>query len=317
MKISKSKRQLAQLLIKAGVKQFPKGANWVAQDGGDATAYYYTEKPIREPGRDYYKKHHLHVSAWVELHKAIPNWHQTVLSRAEFDQVVAESAEQSNSDAGGWIEWKGGKCPVPTGVSVDVKYRDGREELNLPANQFSPHRSPDAAPRFWVNDNHKNDIVAYRLHKSEQTEPQYCESVTRAIPEPATAPTLDQLLQGYRNASDFAAAKQAEADEAAKMRDERWRAAQARACELGVHISVELVVDAEMSESEPVITDWRDLRVGDEIEVVESDQPRCNGLVGVVIRFDEADHQKPIRVIFDGNERDYDWPTKWRFIRRP
>lgn len=32
MKISKSKRQLAQLLIEAGVTQFPEGANWAAQD---------------------------------------------------------------------------------------------------------------------------------------------------------------------------------------------------------------------------------------------------------------------------------------------
>ena len=30
--ISKSKRQLAQLLIKAGVTQFPEGADWVAQN---------------------------------------------------------------------------------------------------------------------------------------------------------------------------------------------------------------------------------------------------------------------------------------------
>lgn len=32
MKISKSKCQLAQLLIEAGVTQFPEGANWAAQD---------------------------------------------------------------------------------------------------------------------------------------------------------------------------------------------------------------------------------------------------------------------------------------------
>lgn len=32
MRISKSKRQLAQLLVEAGVAQFPEGANWAAQD---------------------------------------------------------------------------------------------------------------------------------------------------------------------------------------------------------------------------------------------------------------------------------------------
>ncbi|MGL4756198.1 MAG: hypothetical protein ACRCXB_27925 [Aeromonadaceae bacterium] len=74
--------------------------------------------------------------------------------------------------------------------------------------------------------------------------PQYCES----IPEP----TLDQLLQDWRNADDYAQRKQTEADEAAAMRDERWQAVQARAGEMGVVVErrVSVVVDESTTISE-------------------------------------------------------------------
>lgn len=247
MKISKSKRQLAQLLIEAGVKQFPGGAEWVAQDGDDATAYYYTEKPIRLPGRDYYgAEHYLRGCGRVDLHKTITNWHQTVLSRADFDQIVAEGAEQ--------------------------------------------------------------------------VEPQYCESVTLAIPEPVTAPTLDQLLQDYRNASDFAAAKQAEADEAAKMRDERWQAVQGRALDLHVRIIAGLAVDAEMRSPEPVITDWRDLRTGDVIQCVGNwEGELTHGLEFEVTELEPVTYcgNQPIRIEVPGASCPGTWGGEFRFISRP
>ncbi|MGL4756312.1 MAG: hypothetical protein ACRCXB_28495 [Aeromonadaceae bacterium] len=313
MKISKSKRQLAQLLIDAGVKQFPDGAEWAAQDGSDAAAYYYTEKPIRVPGRDYYNaKHQLLGSSWVELRKAIPNWHRTALSRAEFDQIVAESAEQSKPDADGWVQWKGGECPVGDRDLVFLKMRYG--------GMWRFGNPVSAGIMKWGHDGDESDIIAYCLHKPEQVEPQYCESVARAIPEPVTAPTLDQLLQDYRNASDFAAAKQDEADEAAKMRDKQWKAVQARACELGVHISVELVVDAEMRESEPVITDWRDLRVGDIVMVVGcSNNPGWNRLYGVELEVVAIGYSED-ELCFkpkDGERWYCGDNTRWVFIRRP
>lgn len=59
----------------------------------------------------------------------------------------------------GWIEWDGGKCPVPNGTLVDVKYRDGAKKLWLPANELYGD-GRDAGPVFWAG-----PIVAYRLSK--------------------------------------------------------------------------------------------------------------------------------------------------------
>ena len=160
--ISKSKRQLAQLLIEVGVTQFPDGANWAAQDkrnppkddAAGITLYTITpEKPLK--GGHYWGRNTTssEIVMFVETNTLIPNWHQTVLSRDEFDQIVAETVVES--------------------------------------------------------------------------EPQ---------PVPTTTPTLDQLLQDWRNADDYAQRKQDEADEAAAMRDERWQAVQARAGEMGVTV---------------------------------------------------------------------------------
>jgi hypothetical protein len=310
MKISKSKRQLAQLLIEAGVKQFPNRANFVAHDGNGAGFY--------SGGKPYWDSNHHEWASNAEngscvgvhtLNGRIKNHHQTVLSRAEFDKIVAEGAEHGKPDADGWIEWKGGERPVDGSALVEVKLR------NPSAGNIERIRKAD---EFCWNSGFGGggEIISYRLHKPESAEPQYCESVTRTIPEPVTAPTLDQLLQDYRNAADFAATKQTEADEAAKMRDERWKDAQARACELGVRISVELVVDAEISEPEPVITDWRDVKPGDIVWIGDRvDDPDCDGAEYEVERIDERDQGQPFKL--NGGL----WPMinrrGWRFIRRP
>lgn len=170
MKISKSKYQLAQLLIKAGVTQFPDGANWAAQDECDMGCAFSIETPTYTSGSTMHNCNSSRV--WkVILPTLIPSWHQTVLSRDEFDQIVAESVVQAK--------------PKPP--------------YNL-ADTFN------------------------------------CRCATRSIPEPEVKPTLDQLLQDWRNADDYAQRKQAEADEAAAMRDERWQAVQVRAAEMGVTV---------------------------------------------------------------------------------
>ncbi|MGL5775510.1 MAG: hypothetical protein ACRCYB_09250 [Aeromonas veronii] len=228
--ISKSKRQLAQLLIEAGVTQFPEGANWAAQDKGDCCIWGYVEKSFARSG-DWHKKTE-GAMPLANPTRLVSNWHQTVLSRDEFDQIVAETSEP---DADGWIEWGGGECPVGDGSLIDVTFRDGTVQAACKARgeKSEGHRY---WTYVWACTGHKSDIIAYRLHKPEQVESQYCESVTRSIPEPTAAPTLDQLLQDWRNADDYAQRKQTEADEASAMRDERWQAVQARAGEMGVTV---------------------------------------------------------------------------------
>lgn len=280
MKISKSKRQLAQLLIEAGVKEFPNGANWAAQDR-NASVTYFNDKPWR-CGNSWEESGFESVGGFKLEGNAITGWHQTVLGRTEFNQIVAETSP----DVDGWIEWGGGDCPVDVDVLVCCKWRSGK--LSITAYR--------AGSLSWRHNGNAADIIAYRLHKPERAEcddgdwiewkskfygdmpvaadsevdilmrgviyhrytagcwkhwgsttkyrvykperrtMEFCESVTRTIPEPTTTPALDQLLQDWRNADDFAKRKQAEADEAAAMRDEWWNAVHARAGEIGVTV---------------------------------------------------------------------------------
>jgi len=54
-----------------------------------------------------------------------------------FLQIASEPppAKPAQPD-GGWIEWKGGECPLPAGIEVEVKYGDGVIcRTNQPAGQ--------------------------------------------------------------------------------------------------------------------------------------------------------------------------------------
>ena len=227
MKISKSKRQLAQLLIDAGVKEFPNGADWAAQRSTDLKASFYSGyKPNRGFGEDAFCGNYCGSCHDVQLPSLINDWYQTVLSCDEFDQIVAEIVADAVRDADGWIEWKGGECPVDVDALVCCKLRSGKVSIT----------AYHAGILSWRHDGNGADVIAYCPHKTQKSEPQYCESVTRSIPEPIAAPTIDQLLQDWRNADDYAKRKQAEADEAAAMRDERWEAVQDRAGEIGVTV---------------------------------------------------------------------------------
>ena len=178
----------------------------------------------------------------------IKNYHQTVLSSEEYFHL------HPAQDADGWIEWKGGECPVGYGDRIDVKLSDGDELFDVDSDWD------------WGGNAGGCNIIAYRPHKKQKSEPQYCESVTRSIPEPIAAPTIDQLLQDWRKADDFAKRKQAEADEAAAMRDERWQAVQDHAGEVGVTVGLCESVAAEPEQvkpAKPVMTGkFRNAKIG-------------------------------------------------------
>lgn len=129
--------------------------------------------------------------------KPFANWHQTILIREEYYQAYPKA------DADGWIEWKGGECPVEASDEVDTKHRVGRVDIRRYANSA-----------WWYHTGGHGDIIAYRLHKPE-VGPEFCESVMRSIPEPEAKPTIEQLAQDYRNAKDYALRLQKEANEAA------------------------------------------------------------------------------------------------------
>ena len=64
-------------------------------------------------------------------------------------------SEMSNTDY--WIEWNGGERPVPEDTRVTVRFRDGKER----ADRAGTWRM------CWLNYNHPDDIVAYKVEPSK------------------------------------------------------------------------------------------------------------------------------------------------------
>lgn len=194
MKISNSKKQLAKIISENGGWR---DGEFAAQDG-DGGVGGYEVKPEWNSLLKYWWREAF--GEWFVANK-IKNHHQTVLSRAEYFHLYPAP------DADGWIEWKGGECPVGEGVLIDAKKADGSTELAI----------HDPEDRIWGDTDHRKCIIAYRLHK--QSEPEFCESVMRSIPDPdklvwTNPPTIEQLAADYRSRKDYADRKQQEADDA-------------------------------------------------------------------------------------------------------
>lgn len=60
--------------------------------------------------------------------------------------------------AGEWIEWKGGISPVEKGTPVDVRYRDGKENIGMLLDDQC----------VWDHHGNGLDITAYRLHQPQE-----------------------------------------------------------------------------------------------------------------------------------------------------
>ena len=306
MKISKSKQELARIISENGgwrdVAEFAwfqgklKGRQcrevWFGEEGSE---------PEYVPASGSF---HSYWSMVVDKFPAakFDNWHQTILSSAEYLHLYPAQ------DADGWIEWGGGNIPVGFGTLVDVKLRGGNVEIG---QQFTFSDS-------WLHHGSSLDIIAYRLHNPEQANPEFCESVTRSIPDPekikelasvmgcsedieamisvaksnedwirsltsrasSHAGSIEQLAADYRNARDFAERKQQEADDAKADADARLKALELAGESLGLLVSP----ITEKQDPELSITDWCDLQVGDEIKVIGFDgdiveEQRCNDLL--------------------------------------
>lgn len=74
-----------------------------------------------------------------------------------------------------WIEWNGGVCPVERGTLVDVKHRNG----NTLTEKKALHTGSGCVE--WQHSSCGRDIIAYRLHKPEQTAAPLTEQLSAAI----------------------------------------------------------------------------------------------------------------------------------------
>ena len=148
----------------------------------------------------------------------------------------------------------------------------------------------------------------FHLYPAPDAKPEFCESVMRSIPEPSDKPTIEQLAVDYRNKLDYANRKQDEADKANMESDAALAQLEDAIAEIGFAITP---LAATEKEPELVITDWRDLRVGDVISVSgEYWEPDSEYTV------DENDGSRnaPIRV---GNYWAFINECSFKFIRRP
>lgn len=331
MKLGKCKQALADL-INANCGWVDGEAIFAAMDG-NGDLFGYSGRPQWTVSHGHWYGHTL--TCWFFSPIVINNHHQTILSREEYYHAYPKA------DDDGWIEWNGGECPVDVELYVYVNYRDGCE---LP-------RAVRAGSQRWDHFGFGGDIVSYRLRNHANmrdtgagdpnpvAEPEFCESVMRCIQEPESheklspeaiddakfalmsesieeskrKPTIEQLAQDYRNKLDFAKRKQQEADDAKA-------AADAAICELeraGEALGLLIGIAKADREPELVITNWRDLNVGDLVEVVSSLSGNREGEVGTVTRFDEFDKGCEVRVHFNDDPCDYEWCVDWKFIRRP
>lgn len=212
------------------------------------------------------------------------------------------------ADADGWIEWNGGECPVGKGALIDVKYRSGEVRIGMEA-LIPVSKCYGVTEPYWRKDGGKAYIIAYRLHKPEQANPEFCESVMLSIPEPEAKPTIEQLAADYRNAKGYAERKQKEADDAKADVDARLKTLELAGEAIGLLVS-------------PITAkQWPELviavQVGDEVECIKSNvnPGKYMGRIGTVSSVDVDDTSTPYLVDFDGKEKI--WCHEVEFIRRP
>ena len=162
--------------------------------------------------------------------------------------------------------------------------------------------APDAAPDA--------DVASLSVALDLVTDENKHEHVVEA------KPTIEQLTADYRNSKDYAERKQQEADAAKADAEVKLAELVAAGKAHGLVLSV---ADTRL---EPVINDWRDLRVGDRIWVGDSGRGRnCPEGEYEIAAIDSRDSDQPVGLAWPGGLSGVTWPQihkrGWRFIRRP
>ncbi len=331
MKLTKSKQFLADA-IRASGKGWMDGADWAAQDKTDGQCndnmicfFSGPDKPACTGATKLWRcsapeSTFMGYRHSIKCDKLSPNWHQTVLSREEyFSAYPAEPV----ADADGWIEWKGGECPVGIDEVVDVMQLDGRTYTSMAVNFH------------WRLKNGSVSVARYRLHKPEVKSTAVGDDETNLAakeeleelersesPEQRDKlaciyrPSIEQLMQTYADRAHSLQLANEHLEICAKQVGEAMKALSSACKDAGFEISP---ITAKQ-EPERVITDWRDLRVGDIIEYVDGDIKDKIGMTGPVVELaPNANDGMYVRLKCDNGPRKgrLGWPKKWHFIRRP
>lgn len=335
MKISNSKKELARIISENG--GWREGAESAAQSKSDNAVSFYRDAPDR--GGDCWWGEHLD-DCDIGQDRLIANWHRSCISRAEYfhlypapdapkfmaSNLHGETAsiegveigehgkfklmsqewcvKHGSQDADGWIEWKGGECPVGDEELVRVKVRGESGAARGKAGHWS-----------WGHSGCGSDIIAYRPHKPEQAELEYKDGVKPTDPakvEGPSKPTIEQLADDYHNANYCAERKQKEADSAKADAEDKLKALELAGEALGLLVSP---ISAKQ-EPELVITNRSQLKLGDVIWLSDSPVKGDNELTPsgeyTVVKVGVIGVESGGQTIYpDFSARE------WRFIRRP
>ena len=131
-------------------------------------------------------------------------------------------------------------------------------------------------------------------------------------------PSIEQLAAEYHAKAAEAYRLQSVADEALKAADDALLALEKAGELIGLVISVDTKpkkVEHPVEPGQPVITDWRDLRVGD-VVWWEGDAKIGDGEY-TVERVEQADYKGDCPIFLSVKEWVDVYDEEWRFIRRP
>lgn len=78
------------------------------------------------------------------------DWATAIITREQYEAALAAKNE-------GWIYWGGGECPVDTKTLVDIRLKVGFTYKSCHPGDYS-----------WRHAGGGGDIIAYRLHKSQE-----------------------------------------------------------------------------------------------------------------------------------------------------
>ncbi|MGL5390919.1 MAG: hypothetical protein ACRDA8_05955, partial [Shewanella sp.] len=223
----------------------------------------YGEIPVYEKVKKWHKPSDFaaYHEDWFQVSTAIKGFHQAILSRAEYFHLYPAP------DADGWIEWKGGECPVaPSDIVEYLMINDTADELH----------ADKAGDLQWSKSGSAGDIAFYRLYKSRSLQ-----EVVSSDTEEQQNPTIEKLVADYRNKLDYADLKQDEADKANMESDAALSELEKAIAAIGFAITPIGVVAQEPARANP---NWRNWLRGDEIKCKKTPPGAVKsiGLTGLV-----------------------------------
>ena len=169
--------KLIDMLVEDGLNdwQWPDGVECITQDNGSSiykgVAFGYHKAPYLKKNIWLANNGTGHADAKIKKYDVVADdWDTAIITREQYESALAAKNE-------GWIEWGGGECPVPCGTIVDVKHRCGAVSENQQAWP-KRHKESDvmvnplsnAGQAFWRHENSVMDIIAYRLHNTNEAE---------------------------------------------------------------------------------------------------------------------------------------------------